>query len=207
MKKFQTIEFDKLTYERELNDFNQLLTQNKSLQERKEILPFFRERPVLSSLIGSFITDLMNIDKIAYEYDLFGDFQCDLVVGDSRRDVYCFIEFEDALPNSVFSEKKTKFKAEFATRLEHGYSQIVDWFYTLKQSNDANMRERFHANSIDYHGILIIGRNQFISDEINMSRLKWRSRNTIVDSKRIHIITYDELYEFLNAKYRVIFGY
>jgi hypothetical protein len=108
MKKFQTIEFDKLTYERELNDFNQLLTQNKSLHERKEILPFFRERTVLSSLIGSFITDLMNIDKIAYEYDLFGDFQCDLVVGDSRRDVYCFIEFEDALPNSVFTEKKNK---------------------------------------------------------------------------------------------------
>ena len=40
MKKFQTLEFDRITYERELNEFNQLLSNNQTLSERTIILPF-----------------------------------------------------------------------------------------------------------------------------------------------------------------------
>lgn len=131
MKNFQTIEFDAQTYERELNEFEQLLQNNHTLTEQKQILPFFRARPFLSSRIALLVPELFKIDKIAYEFDLFGDFCCDMVIGDSDNQAYCFIEFEDAQPTSIFTTQKTKFQSEFSYRLEHGYSQIIDWFYLL----------------------------------------------------------------------------
>jgi Domain of unknown function (DUF4263) len=157
----------------------------------------------LSAKIGSLLTELTIIDRIAFEYELFGDFQCDLVIGDSQNATYCFVEFEDAMPNSLFSTKTTKFKPEFSTRLEHGYSQIIDWFQLLNQVSDVQMRERFNAHDIDFHGILIIGRSHFIASDNNRNRLLWRSKNVIVSSKRIRIITYDELFQLLYDKFRL----
>ena len=47
-------------------------------------------------------------DRIAFEYDIFGDFKSDLVVGYSVTHSYCFIEFEDATANSTESPKPGK---------------------------------------------------------------------------------------------------
>jgi Domain of unknown function (DUF4263) len=200
MKKFLTLEFDRITYERELNEFNQLLSQNQTLNERATILPFFKERILLSSRIASLLPEFFKIDKIAYEYDLFGDFTSDLVIGDAQNHTYCFVEFEDAMPNSVFTVKKSKYQPEFSTRFEHGYSQIVDWFYELTNIGTSKLKERFGKDTIDFHGVLIIGRNHFLNDVNLLSRLDWRSKNIIVNSKRIRIFTYDDLYQALYDK-------
>jgi Domain of unknown function (DUF4263) len=202
MKKFQTIEFDKPTYERELNEFYQLLSNNRTLQENKQILPFFKERVTLSSRIASIFYEFVNIDKIAYEYDLFGDFKCDLVVGDSKNRSYCFIEFEDAQPNSIFTSKQSKYKSEFSYRFEHGFSQIIDWFYLLNQVSETQMEVKFGSSKIDFHGLLVVGRNHFLTDSDSFDRLSWRSNHVIVNSKRIRVITYDTLLELLNDRYR-----
>ena len=203
MKKFQTIEFDKPTYERELNEFYQLLSNNQILQENKQILPFFKERSILSSRIASIFYEFVNIDKIAYEYELFGDYKCDLVIGDSQNRSYCFVEFEDAQSNSIFTTKQTKYKSEFSYRFEHGFSQIIDWFYRLNQVSAAQMEERFGASKIDFHGVLVVGRNHFLNDSDNFDRLTWRSNNVIVNSKRIRVITYDTLLELLTDRNRL----
>jgi len=52
-----------------------------------------------------------------------------VAVGDPKNFTYCFIEFEDAKKESLFVNKGKKYKLEFTSHLEHGISQIIDWFY------------------------------------------------------------------------------
>ncbi len=86
----------------QIDEFGRYLEDHPRLGERKEILPFFRGRHPLAASLGSINPALNTPDRIAFEYDLFGDFSCDLVVGDSRRKAYSFIEFEDGGPASAF---------------------------------------------------------------------------------------------------------
>jgi Domain of unknown function (DUF4263) len=139
------------------------------------------------------------MDKIAFEFDVFGDFRCDLVIGNSQTQNYCFVEFEDASEKSVFVKKSAKFQSEFAPRFEHGYSQIADWFYKMHHSSATHLEERFGNHHINYSGILIIGRDAYLSAS-ERKRLTWRYLRTVVDSKSILTFTYDEIFEFLKAQ-------
>lgn len=121
-------------------------------------------------------------------------------VGEPHTHSYCFIEFEDADQNSVFVSKGKKYKSEFSPRLEHGFSQIVDWFYKLENlQNTLDMNERFGSYQIHYEGLLIIGRDQFVTDA-EMKRLKWRINNTVINSKHIYCYTYDQLHHFFDKR-------
>lgn len=67
----------------QLERLESLLQSRDALEERKEILPFFRANSDLAAYIGTYVSDL-DSDLLAEEYDLFGDFVCDLAIGDSR---------------------------------------------------------------------------------------------------------------------------
>jgi hypothetical protein len=84
---------------------------NRELKENEDILPFFKDRPNLSACIGWYSPDNL-CNQIKHEFTLFGDFRADLVVGDSRNNTYCFIEFEDATKDSIFKNKKGKSTSE-----------------------------------------------------------------------------------------------
>ena len=71
-------------------------------------------------------------DLLAYEYPLFGDFRCDLAVADSVTRACTFVEFEDAGPRSLFVQHGDKATREWSPRFDHGYSQVVNWFYKLQ---------------------------------------------------------------------------
>jgi hypothetical protein len=103
MKSFKSIVFDLITFNRELEGFALLLEAKDELSERADLLPLFRSSPNLTAMLGNLHAGITKIDSIAYEYDLFGDFVCDVVIGNSRRRAYCFIEFEDAKRNSIFT--------------------------------------------------------------------------------------------------------
>ena len=128
MKHFDTLVFDQTTYERELAEFEQLLSNTTTLHEQADILPFFKDRKHLSARISRIVTGLNQVDKIAYEYDLFGDFVCDLVVGNSQTHEYCFVVFENATVDSIFTKKKGRYESYYTCRFEQGYSQVADWF-------------------------------------------------------------------------------
>ncbi len=200
MKVFQNFNFNRTSFERELTDLKQLLDQKSSLKENQDILPFFKKNPQLCAQMGYFMFNFLNIDKIAFEFDLFGDFTCDMVVGDSKSGSYTFIEFEDASNNSIFCKKHGKFQPDFSPRFEHGYSQIVDWFYKLNHVSSHDLSSRFHASTIHYQGILIIGRSHFMNNDLLKHRLRWRMNNVIVNSKHIHIFTFDELLDLLTDR-------
>jgi hypothetical protein len=199
MKSFVEIELDAAESRRQIDELGRLLDSSAPLRERKEILPFFRARPQLSAWLGSSHPDIILPDRIAFEYDLFGDFACDLVVGDSRRNAYSFIEFEDAKPDSIFVKKPKKSTPEWSPRFDHGFSQIIDWFWKLDDlERTTEFASRF-GGAIEYNALLIIGRGGSFGTREDR-RWKWRQRSVVVDNKHINCITYDDLHEALDQR-------
>jgi hypothetical protein len=191
-------------YEKELREFKSFLDSKSELDEQKDILPFFKDRHNLSSQIATIIPCMVSNNKLAFEYNIFGDFASDIAVGDTNSNTFCFIEFEDAKEQSIFVKNGKKYKLEFSTRLEHGFSQIIDWFYKLDGlQNTDDFEERFGKNKIEYEGILIIGRDKFLDASLK-KRLDWRARRTVVNSKHLYCYTFDEIYNILINKIELL---
>jgi|GEM_PF-348882 hypothetical protein len=194
MKSFRSIAFDPNAFTIELARFASLLDRKSELSEKKELLPLFVNSPNLVAMLGNLHPGITRVDRIASEYDLFGDFACDFAVGDSGRNAYCFIELEDAKRNSIFTPS-SRATPDWATRFEHGFSQIVDWLYKLSDTEKSDAFEnRFCARSIDVMCILLVGRSAFISQP-ERRRILWRERHVVVHSQKIRCLTYDQLRE------------
>jgi len=197
MKNFEEIDFSIHDFETQLNKFKTLLDNNPVLGERADLLPFFRENNQLPHQLASIYMNVVSSQLQAFEYDIFGDFKCDFAAGSLNTKKFCFIEFEDAKGNSIFKKQRGKYLEEFAPRYEKGYSQIVDWFYKLSDNqNSDSFDDRFGSRKIDYEGILVIGRSQYLTPHLKR-RLDWRNNNVIVASKRVHCLTYDDMYNRL----------
>lgn len=186
----------------ELSEFKGLLTSKSYLTERKEILPFFKKNRHLAAFLGSYIPDLVTPDRIAYEFDIFGDFNCDLAVGDSNSSTFLLIEFEDAKNKSLFVKNGAKTTPEWGSRVEHGFSQVIDWFWKLSdmQSTD-EYKDLFGSRHASIHGLVVVGREQALQDR-EKRRLKWRQDHTIVHSRKVSLITFDQLVRDL--EYRLV---
>jgi hypothetical protein len=183
----------------EVEELRILLESGASLAELT-FREFLQARPHISALIGLYNPAVVRFDLIAREYPLFGDFRCDLVIGDSVSRAYTFVELEDPGPKSLFVRRVGKATREWSPRFDHGYSQIVDWFYKLQVMTDApDMEARFGRRAIDYTGVLIVGRDRRM-DPGEQLRLKWRREHSIVNSKRIICVTYDQLLEDLTFR-------
>ncbi len=128
MTPLEHLTFSKKVAEEELAQFKQLLDahSHSALNEREHIVPFFRGHRQLAALIGVRNPDIIKLDRIAFEFDIFGDYKADLVVGDSHNHQYCFVEFEDATATSIF-KKSARAMPDWSHRFEHGFSQIIDW--------------------------------------------------------------------------------
>jgi hypothetical protein len=199
LTEFRPIDFSPLDCARELQRFKKLLDTKKELSEGKDILPFFKKNKNLAALIGTRNPYVGRFDCLAYEFDLFGDFACDLVVGDKSKQAYTLLEFEDARSRTLFC-KGAKSTHEWGRRYEHGFSQLVDWFWRIRdQQNTDAFEERFGTKSPRFTGMLILGRNSFLKPR-ERRRLEWRSDNVLVDSKSICCMTFDDLYDFLRDK-------
>ncbi len=200
MKMFENFSIDSAKCRKEVAALRSLLDRRLNLEESLHIRPFFRRRRHLSAYIASYNPDISSFNQIAFEYPLFGDFTCDLVVGDSGRHAYCFVEFEDAGPDSLFVKRGKKATREWSSRFDHGYSQIIDWFYKLedmKKSND--FVARFGARTISYKGVLVIGRDRYLLPG-EQDRLDWRRSNVIVASQNVQCVTFDRLAEDMQAR-------
>ncbi|HEY1191288.1 MAG TPA: Shedu anti-phage system protein SduA domain-containing protein [Gemmata sp.] len=202
MKRFESFVLNRAALRDELNAFRLLLTpEDKELSEQKDILPFFKSNRNLASLIGFAKSHLSTPDVIKSEFPFVGDHACDLAIGERREGAgqFCFIEFEDGREASIFRHT-VKGTPDWAPRLEHGFSQIVDWFHVLAdQSQTPLFREFFGTGLADYCGLLVIGRDRFLSDA-ERSRLRWRSQNMLVSGKPVSIITFDQLFQDLAGR-------
>jgi hypothetical protein len=203
MKKLLPHAFNVADCERELSDFKALLSRNPKLSESKDILPFFKKNKHLSAFIASAFPKMHQYDLIAHEFDIFGDFAADLVIGDSRSKAFAFVEFEDGTDDSVFISKRRS-TPDWAYRVEHGVSQVMDWYWKLgKMAESVDFETRFGSRSITMFGLVIAGRRTNLSAR-ERDRLKWREESVICASKYIYITTFDDLADDLEfrLKYR-----
>ena len=199
MKQLESTTIDLARCRQELAAFKVLLDRHVSgnLREKEHVLPFFRENRNLAALIGYLRSDCILVNRIAYKFDIFGDHAADLVVGDSSRRVYGFVEFEDAAPDSIFRKEAKKHSLAWASRFERGYSQIIDWFWKLNDlARTDTLGYRFEgARSIHYYGLLVIGRSAHLGPS---------ERDRVVVNSRHYCLTFDELYDDLRDKLRLM---
>jgi len=182
----------------QLQAFRQLLDAKPELSEGHDILPFFEASDHLSALVGMLNPNVHRIDRLGHEFDLFGDFRCDLVVGDFRTPAYTLVEFEDARRDSVFRQG-AKYTHEWAPRFEHGYSQLVDWFWKIADlERTGDFAHRFGGPDVSFSGMLVIGRRSFVTGR-ERQRFRWRSSRVVVNSNVVRCLTFDDLYDELDA--------
>ena len=182
-----------------LDAFERLLAGSAELGEREVVLPFFRAHPHLAAFVGSYHPNLITADRLGLEVPLFGMFQADAVIGDWTRHAFCLVEFEDARVASVFA-RRSRQTSEWASRFEHGFSQIVDWLWLLDDQRRTDAFEAFFgARHIDLFALLVVGRDRHLT-EPERRRLTWRARRVVVDSQHVHCCTFDELAADLRAR-------
>lgn len=193
LKTLKKASFDFAKLEKEIDAFELLLNSKKTLSENDDIIPFFKKCPNISLFLSNYFPYVETPTHLAYEFPILGDFRADLAVGDMQSGAFCFIEFEDASEDSIFTQNGKKATSEWGKRFEHGHSQIVDWFYKLDNyQGESDILKIFGKREIRYMGILLIGRNSYLSDHEKL-RLNWRLDNVLINSKKIVCLTYDDL--------------
>ncbi|WP_020472440.1 Shedu anti-phage system protein SduA domain-containing protein [Zavarzinella formosa] len=195
MKSFIPVSFDLAKAEEAVREFSNLLTRKDALGESADILPLFRRLPLLCHMchVGSKSLALGSVNRYATEYHLFGSYVCDLVLADWENSTFTFIEFEDAMPSSVFVKNGKKATKEWSKRFDHGCSQIIDWFHKIaKMTEHPDFEDLFGHRSIKFDGLLVIGRQKGLSTG-ELQRLEWRSEHVVVYSQKINCVTYDGL--------------
>jgi hypothetical protein len=203
MKIFEHLDFNIAQCRQEVGELHDWLNAHSTLGE-KAIRDFFRHRRHLSAFIASSSPNMYCFDRIAFEYPLFGDFTCDLAVGDSAGGAFCFVEFEDAGPQSLFVRRGKKATREWSPRFDHGYSQIIDWFHKLDDmEKSSDSASRFGAATIRHSGVLIVGRDQYLNPG-ERERLVWRSDHVVVASRAVQCMTFDGLAQALQARLDLI---
>lgn len=186
--------FDASKCRQEWLEFEKLLKTKKLLSERKDVLPFFKKQRNLSLLICNYFPEqISDYDRVAHEYTIDGHFVADLVVGDSSKRNFVLVEFENGQPDSIFKASGRKATRDWARRFEGAYSQLNDWLWKLEDNRaTANFAAVFGSRAAKFHGIIIIGKDMALTPQ-EKERLEWRMDRTLIDSKKINVISFDQL--------------
>ncbi len=204
MSQLLPLEFDPARCRAELDRFHDLLTSKKELSERGDLQPLLKQCPQLTAFLGATISDIGIANRIAYEFPIFGSYSADIVIGNTDRKTYCAIELEDARADSVFFKAGQKATTEWGRRLEHGFSQLVDWFFSLDDHHKSDdFARHFGYGHVEFFGMLLIGRSADIS-EYDRTRLRWRQGRVTINSHKLYCRTYDDLYEALNRQWELL---
>ncbi|MBC7882463.1 MAG: DUF4263 domain-containing protein [Anaerolineae bacterium] len=199
-KEFTPLNFTIAECQKEAQEFENFLKENGELSEANQIRPFFGKRLMLSAMVGFLHSHMGLPDVIAFEYELYGDYVCDLVVGDRKNNKYVFIEFEEAKKDSIFRKAGKKSTLEWSKCFEHGYSQIIDWFEIMSVNvNTDKTKAMFGHGKVDFVGVLVVGRETYL-DIREKQRLAYRTGKTKVDSQGILCYTFDGLLDFISIR-------
>lgn len=202
MKEFSPVNFDPTQYGKGLAALRQLLAAEKELTERQDIQPLFKKSPHLAAFLGVLIPNLFPANRLAYEFGVFGDYTADLVIGNAERRVFCAIELEDARPGSVLRKTRGRARKEWGQRLEHGFGQLVDWFFTFDDhKNSAAFTQLFGSGHIEFCGMLLVGRSSDLTEH-DHRRWRWRSDRVAINTHKVFCYTYDELADALTTHWQ-----
>jgi hypothetical protein len=204
LKSLESINFDPEKCRRELASFRRLLDSSIELDERKHVLPLFRRCRHLSAAISKFHPLPASYNRLAYEFDLFGSFKCDLVAGDHKTSSFVLVEFEDGKRHSIFGRSRAGGAPAWSPRFEHGFSQLIDWFWKIEDARTtSDFRRRFGGDRPSFSALLVIGRDEFLDDQAR-DRIRWRTDQVTVNSARVTCLTYDQLFASLAAQFDLL---
>jgi hypothetical protein len=139
---FEPITVNSSQLSAELNDFDAFLNSATTLKERDQIAPFFKQKKQLVAALGLTNSAIEMPDRVSTELSLFGDFACDAASGDSVSKAFLLIEFEDATERSVLGQAVPGKVKPWSPRLEHGFSQLVDWAWRLAENQNSSSFRR-----------------------------------------------------------------
>jgi hypothetical protein len=195
--------FDLKKFKRELSAFERLLTTKAKLQERLDIQPFFERHQHLSAALGTYAPNVGPATELAFSFPFFGDYSADVVVGNKAAGEFCIVEFEDGNADSIFKRQPKRGNPEWSARFEHGFSQLVDWFFHLNDFRGTeSFAKTFGYGHIRFVGLLVAGRRSGL-DDAKRNRLRWRSERVLIDSHSITCTTFDDLAETLRTRFAV----
>jgi hypothetical protein len=193
MKRLIKHAFDAAAARAQWNEYVGLLKRKKTLSEAKDVLPFFGSRNDLSLLIGNYFPDIRDADVLAHEFQIYGAFRADLIVGDSAAGNYLLVEFENGTPDSIFQSASHKATPPWARRFEGAFSQLVDWLWKLEDMRvTTDFAHVFGRRDVRFQGLIVAGKDMNLAAQ-EESRLGWRVDKVMVDSKGVSCVPFDEL--------------
>jgi hypothetical protein len=198
-QQFIPIQFDPKQCRIEIDEFRDMLRAKAELSERHDIQPFFKSRVQVAAFIGSLERNTGPASQICFEYNFFGDYAADLVLGDKASRRFCVVEFEDGRSQSIFKPSPTGNTRVWSPRFEHGFSQIIDWYTMLDgMKQTPRFRRDFGDGHIRFSAMLVIGRDAGLTDSYDRFRLDWRTDKVTVDSNTVGCVTFDELHRHMD---------
>jgi hypothetical protein len=199
----ETIVFEPAKFQQELSAFEGLLRSKADLSETNDILPFFKKNKHLTAYLGTFALNIAVATEICFEYEFFGDFKADILLGSKQEREFCVVEFEDGKQDTIFKKQRKRKNPEWSARFEHAFSQITDWFYNLEDfKNTQGFSATFGPGHTSFTGLLVMGRSAGL-DATKKSRLKWRTDMVSIGKHKVSCITFDELHAGLQRKFNL----
>ena len=102
--------------------------------------------------------DIGSPNRVASKFPMFGDFEADLVFGNSEERALLLRRIRGRRRGQRFFPSGEKATREWGRRFEHGFSQLVDWFYLLDDMKNTQRRAQdFGYGETRFHGLLVIG--------------------------------------------------
>ena len=199
----ETIVFEPVKFQQELQAFDALLKSKVDLSELKDIKPFFEKNKHLTAYLATFALNIAAATEICFEYEFFGDFKADILLGSKEEKEFCVVEFEDGKQDTIFKKQKRRKNPEWIARFEHAFSQITDWFYNLEDfKNTQGFSATFGPGHTSFTGLLVMGRSAGL-DDVKLSRLKWRTDTVSIGKHKVNCITFDQLHARLQRKFNL----
>ena len=205
---FDDHQFDLAIARQELTEFKALLDANGPLSERAQVLANFKNWSHLCSLFGEYHPLIKTADLIKRELTIGANFRADLGVRLDGTANVCLIEFEGASENDIFKKGSATRIAPWATPMEKGFSQIVDWAWALDTHRGLpEFEDAFGSRRPNVAAVLVIGRSSSLTNSTNKDRWEWRSGwAKFSHIQGVHLQTYDELHRFFDIQLKLKAG-
>ncbi|MCD2317227.1 DUF4263 domain-containing protein [Sphingomonas sp. IC-11] len=191
MSAFDSISFNLTDADTQLTSFKGWLT-GKGYVGETEIVAEIKARPHMACLLASTL-GLEAPDMIKFELALKGMFRTDLVLGNHGSRKFGLIEFEDALENSIFKKGTIQYRF-WAPRIEHGFSQVIDWAWVRQDHpSDTVLVNGFGGPITTSSYAVICGRDSSLRDDVERKRFAHRRSSLKVEGHPALVMTYDEM--------------
>jgi len=196
MSAFDSIKFNLRIADIELTSFKAWLSGVTFVGE-KVIVEEIKSRRHMACLLASTL-GLQAPDMIKFELELKGMFRTDLVLGNNGSRRFGLIEFEDAQESSIFKKGTAQYRY-WSPKIEHGFSQILDWAWVrADHPNDSVLLAGFGGQITTNAYAVICGRDASLRDDVECKRFKHRRDHMKVEGQPALVLTYDEMVQYMD---------